>query len=49
MGGQQISVSGVDTEASLMRQSEVQSDEFAWLYMDYGQDTDGGGGLVAGK
>jgi len=50
VGGQQNSVeSGVLTEAEYKKQSEPQLDEFAWLYMEHGQDSNVSGGLAAGN
>jgi len=50
VGSQQSSVEcGVLTEAGYKKQSEPQLDEFAWLYMEYGQDNNAGGGLTAGN
>ena len=50
VGSQQSSVvSGVLTEAEHKKQSEPQLDEFSWLYMEYGQDTNAGGGVAAGN
>jgi len=50
VGSQQKSVeSGVLIKSEYKKQSGLQLDEFAWLYMGHGQDTNAGGGLAAGK
>jgi hypothetical protein len=49
-GNQQSSVGlGVLTEAEYKKQSEPQVDEFAWLYMEHGQDCNVSGGSAAGN
>jgi len=50
VGSQHNSVeSGVLTESEYKKQSEPQLDEFAWLYMEHGQDSNVSGGLAAGN
>jgi hypothetical protein len=49
-GRQQSSVGlGVLTEAEYKKQSEPKLDEFAWLYMEHGQDCNDSGGSAAGN
>jgi hypothetical protein len=50
IGSQQSNVApGVLTESEYKRQSEPQLDEFAWLYMEHGQDCNDSGGLATGN
>ena len=50
IGSQQSSVAlGVLTEVEYKKQSEPQLDEFAWLYMEHGQDCNASDGSAAGN